>query len=346
MKYRASLTAHLRTFGFAALAGLMSQTGFAAEPSHLEHPHGAGTFMIEGIYMRMNMDGLRTGTDDVNSSDATSMTGPYKHMMVPTDMTMDMFMLMPMYNFTKDFSVMLMFNYLNNDMNMTGMCDTSMSTSGVGDTQAGFNYKFLDGEMAASLDLNIPTGSIDEKTKMKMMMNGMCMEMEMKAPYAMQLGSGTYDLTPSLTYMSGYYDIRYGAQISYKYRMGENDNNYTLGNEATAKLWIRKPAFGVTFSGELELKRWGDIEGKDAEINTMTQAMSMNGGAMTVNMKQSPTNYTTNYGGARADLTLGVDIPVSLAYVTADIILPLYQDLNGLQMKRSTSFKLGVGAMF
>lgn len=346
MTMSASISARLRTLTLAgAVAVVSAQPVFAAEPSHLEHPHGAGTFMFEAMYMRMNMDGLRAGTDDVSTADATAMMGDYKYMQVPTTMTMDMFMLMPMYNFTKDFSVMMMFNYLNNDMDMEGACDTSMSTSGLGDTQASFSYKTFDDEIALSMDINLPTGSIDEKTKMDMMMNGMCMEHEMLAPYAMQLGSGTFDLTPSIAYLGAYYTWRYGAQVGYKHRVGENDNGYTLGDEATAKLWVRKPVAGVTLSGELDIKRWGDIEGENTEMNTNPMQMSGMGGNP-VTMFPSPTNFTNNYGGTLAELSVSAKMPVSMAYVVGEVTLPLYQDLNGIQMKRSTSFAVSVGAMF
>ncbi|MDX1810578.1 MAG: hypothetical protein R3240_01405 [Gammaproteobacteria bacterium] len=346
MKSNRSYTKLAGALALLSSVTLTAQTAMAAEPSHLEHPHGAGTFMIEASYMRMNMDGLRAGTTDVSKADATAMMGDYKHMMVPTTMTMDMFMLMPMYNFTKDFSVMLMLNYLNNDMKMEGMCNSSMSTSGLGDTQASFSYKFMDGQFAASMDVNVPTGSIDEKTKMKMMMMGSCMEMEMQAPYAMQLGSGTYDFTPSLTYLGGYYSWKYGAQVSYKYRTGENDNNYTLGNEANAKMWVRKPFMGVTWAGELDVKRWGAIDGKDPKISTASQNMTMMGGATTVAMLPSPTNFPANYGGTLANVDLSASIPVGMAYVLGKVSIPVYQDLNGLQMKHSTGWTVGVGAMF
>lgn len=340
----------------ASTFGAFSQQINAAEPSHLEHPHGAGTFMVEAMYMRMNMKGLRSGTSDVSASQAMAAPGTYQHAQVPTTMTMDMYMLMPMYNFTKDLSAMLMFNYLNNDMEMAGIksgnknCDTSMSTSGVADTQASFSYKFLDDQFAASMEINLPTGSIDEETKMDMYMqmgaSSMCMSgHNMKAPYGMQLGSGTFDYTPSLTYLGAYYSWRYGAQVSYKYRSGENSSNYTLGNEAKAKLWVRKPVLGVTLSGELDVKRWGSIKGADTEMWTSTAAGTGTGGTP-VNYNAAPANFTNNYGGTLAELNLGVNVPVSMFYVLGKLAFPIYQDLNGLQMKRTTSWTLALGTMF
>ena len=337
------------------------QSAYAAKPSHLEHPHSAGTFMIEAMAMRMNMEGLRAGTSDVSNSNAQTIGGKYNNAMVPTEMTMDMFMLMPMYNFTKNTSVMLMFNYLDNNMGMTSVdwdgngqpCASDMSTSGFGDTQVSLSQKFMDDLFAASIELNIPTGSTDETVDMKMLMGtpAMCHDHKgMVAPYGMQLGSGTYDVTPSLTYLGAYYELRYGAQISYKHRPGENDSGYSLGDEAKAKLWIRKPFSIATLSGTLDIKRWGDIEGSNPELdemlNMMAPTISEVGGANPTKMKLSPTLYPENYGGTLAEITIGASIPVAMTAIGLDLTFPVYQNLNGLQMKRSWTTALSVSAMF
>lgn len=312
------------------LGTLPLQTVNAAEPSHLEMPHSAGTFMVEVSAMRMNMSGLRADSDDVSTAEAISDFG---YVMLPTDMTMDMLMVMPMYNITKDLSTMLMMGYISNSMDMTngaGTCTSTMETSGISDTQASLSYKFMDDMFAASMELSIPTGSIDESTTMKM--GAMCMPMTMEhGPYQMQLGSGTYDVTPSLTYLGAYFSLRYGAQVSYKYRIDENDNGYTLGDEATAKLWIRKPISMVTLSGELDFKRWGDIEGVDPDVPAMMP---------------TPTVRTSNSGGSIAEITIGAEVPVSMVSLGLDLTMPVYQDYNGLQMKRSMSAALSVSAMF
>jgi len=336
-------------------------TAHAAKPSHLEHPHSAGTFMIEAMAMRMNMEGLRAGTSDVSNASAQTIGGQYNNAMVPTEMTMDMFMLMPMYNFTKDTSVMLMFNYLDNNMSMTSVdwdgsgdpCASDMSTSGFGDTQVSLSQKFMDDLFAASIELNIPTGSTDETVDMKMLMGtpAMCHDHKgMVAPYGMQLGSGTYDITPSLTYLGAYYELRYGAQVSYKYRPGENDSGYTLGDEAKAKLWIRKPFPFATLSGTLDIKRWGDVEGSnpdlDEMLNMMAPTITHNGGADQTKMKLSPTLYPENYGGTQVDITIGASFPVAMTAIGLDLTMPIYQDLNGLQMKRGWTTSLSVSAMF
>jgi len=311
---------------------LTSTALHAANPAHLEHPHSAGTFMIEYQFMRMNMDGLRDGTDDVSKGLAAAMPSnggraDYNHMMVPTSMTMDMHMIMPMYNITKELSVMVMGMYMSNKMDMFNRmipdAKPSMETSGIGDTEVSLSYKFMDDQLAASFGLSIPTGSIEEKVTMKMMPDAD--PVTVRAPYAMQLGSGTYDITPSLTYLGAYYDLRFGAQGSYTYHIGENDAKYTRGNSIDFQTWIRKAFFGVVFDADLKVRHANEIDGADSKI---AQTMAM--GAM----KAAPTAYPANYGGTTATFGIGAAVPVSIVTVGLKFGIPIYQDLNGLQMKQ------------
>lgn len=307
---------------------LVTSSAFAADPSHLEMPHSKGTFMVEYQYMHMNMEGLQSGTDTVSNAAAFAGT----EMTIPTKMTMDMHMLMPMYNITRNTSVMLMASYISNsmDMQMKNGHKMDMETSGLGDTSLSLSHKFADDQLAASFDISVPTGSIDERVTMNM-----GMPMEMAAPYAMQLSSGTYDVTPAITYLGANYDLRYGAQVSYKLRTGENDNGYTLGDEANFSTWIRKPVMNVTLDAELNIKKWGAIDGTDSNINTKIMGN-----------KAPVTSFPANYGGTMATVSVGANIPVAMVSVGVDINMPVYQDLNGLQMQRKMGASLSLSAMF
>ena len=66
-----------------------------------------------------------------------------------------------------------------------------MSTGGLGDTEVRGTYKIND-VLTASLGLSLPTGSVSEEVT--------SMSKTFRAPYDMQLGSGSYDLKPALTY--------------------------------------------------------------------------------------------------------------------------------------------------
>jgi len=307
---------------------------FAANPEHLEHPHGPGTFMVEYQFMRMNMDGIRTGSTDIAVEDVTAANGLYNHLMSPTAMTMDMHMLMPMYNITEDISVMIMAMYTKKSMDMINRAGAAsiMETSGIGDTEVGFNYKFLDNQLAASFGLSIPTGSVEATVLMN--------NNEIRAPYAMQLGSGTFDAKPSITYLGAFFDLRYGAQGSYTYRIGENSAGYAQGNSIDFQTWIRKTFFNVVFSADLKFKYSGEIDGKDDLImQTMTMPTGMTGRA-------APPAIPTNYGGKTAVMGFGVAYPISMFNIGIKAGVPVYQNLNGLQMKHKWSAAVNLTAMY
>ena len=175
------------------------------------HNHPAEMWMLNYKYMHMAMNGLRAGTTDIPSSSVGNNRGlPYdKIMMIPTRMTMDMHMFMAMYGINSRLTVMGMLNYLDNRMdmlmdmspkNMMGMPkaidpgavpDSPMKTNGLGDTEIRGIYKFTD-SLNGSLGVSLPTGNIEEDYT--------TMGTVWRVPYDMQLGSGTFDLKPAVTF--------------------------------------------------------------------------------------------------------------------------------------------------
>ena len=334
----------------------MEHAAAAQASEHVHHAHGAGQWMFEYRFMRMDMDGLIDGTDSVDSMDISganmvmpSGTPPMKkankdYMMAPTEMTMDMHMLMVMYGLDDKISLMGMVHYLKNDMDMVmhmytpvtvptpppppdtyaGDMEGSMDTSGLGDTQIGAMYK-VDKNLTASLMLSVPTGDIDQKVDMAMtgtnILNGMPMtssRTDMQAPYAMQLGTGTYDLIPSISYIASANQWTYGGQAEYRYHIGENDNEYTWGNKLKlggyGKYAVNKT---VSVAGRLDYLKEDSIDGEDPDIAAM----------------MAPTSDPDNYGGTRIDATIDVTgmfngHTLGLAYTK-----PLKQDANGPQME-------------
>ena len=60
--------------------------------------------------------------------------------------------------------------------------------------------------------------------------------------YGMQLGSGTWDFLPSLTYTGACRRVSFGAQASGTVRLEhENDSGYALGDVFQASAWGGSP---------------------------------------------------------------------------------------------------------
>ncbi len=303
------------------------------------HTHPAGMWMVTYKFMHMNMSGLRSGTSDVGlDSVGYKRNKPYDYMMIPTDMTMDMHMFMLMYGITDRLTVMAMANYQVNSMGM--LMDMGpmmgigvmppMRTSGFGDTELRGIYK-IDKHFVGSLGLSLPTGDIDKEFE--------TMDMRFRDPYDMQLGSGTFDLKPALTYNALSDDAKWnwGAQAQYTYHIGKNKNDYSLGDNLKITSWLQR-AFGpVTSWVRMAFNDTGRIKGHDLEIQKLLDPMM---GAPT------PDADPNNYGGQRLDGLIGVSYQKGSFSFGVEGGVPIYQYLNGLQMKTTWIVNTGIQLMF
>ena len=307
-----------------------------SSPTRTQDMHHAGMWMFEYRYMHITQDGMLEKAKGVEPLSLIRNPGYVdangrQVMMVPTDMTMDMHMLMGMYDVTNKLTVMAMGNFAQNDMNMVmqmmsgGATEvTKMSSSGIADTQVGMMYKLDDLLLynpILNVTLSIPTGGIDQKDD-----NGEVM------PYEMQLGSGTYDLYTSLA-MSNKFDMwDFGYEAGYLYHMCDNEQNYCWGNKLQLDAWLRYSFdFGTKIRGMITHAKWDTISGEDARIS----ANSM---------------YAANpdyYGGMRSDFVLRVtqDFPWGLTGLV-QVGVPLHQSLDGFQLKTVYTMQAGVQWMF
>jgi hypothetical protein len=303
------------------------------------HSHPAGMWMLSYQYMHMNMSGLRDGTSDV----ATDRIGykrsrEYEYMMIPTKMTMDMHMLMAMYGITDTWTIMVMPSYVETKMDMLmdmgpmmskmgAKSSDPMKTGGLGDTEVRGSYK-INGVLTASLGLSLPTGSVSEEVT--------SMKKTFRAPYDMQFGSGSYDLKPAITYNALSDDAKWnwGAQAAYTWHTAKNENDWSYGDALKVNGWLQR-AFGPA-AGWLRLagSNTGSIRGKDQKIEDLQAWSSM------------PDAVPGNYGGTKLDGAVGASISLGPASLGLEFGVPLYQDLNGLQMKTKWFMTAGLQVMF
>lgn len=315
-----------------------------------DHTHGKGDWMVSYRYMRMEMDGNRDGTNELNpleiSGDFANVTGvgPATLRIVPTEMTMEMHMLGAMYGVTDWLTLGVMANYVTKDMDHVTFAggnpdlqigEFNTRSSGWGDTKlAGLFKVYEEGahSIVAKAGLSLPTGSIDEEDDI---LNPMGARQVIRLPYAMQLGSGTYDLEPALTYSGHAGDFGWGAQYMGAIRLGENSKDYTLGDKHSlsgwgAYSWNENVRNSIRLTAETE----SQIDGRDALIAGPVQ-----------------TANPEFYGGQRLELGLGLDLlgtqgALDGHRVAVEATVPLYQDLNGPQMQRDYGFTIGYSYAF
>lgn len=302
------------------------------------HMHGQGEWMLSYRYMRMDMEGNRDGTSSLSPEEIVTNyfnnpnSPPTGFRVVPTEMTMDMHMVGAMYAPTDWLTLMAMGMYVEKEMDhitfqgMTGttrLGEFSTKSSGFGDTKlSGLFRIYHEGNHSIHLNagLSMPTGSIDEEDDVLTPMNT---RPTLRMPYAMQLGTGTYDALPGITYTGHSGQWGWGAQYTGEIRLeDENDEGYAWGDKHTITAWGGYQANDwLTLQANANASTQSEIDGSDAQITAPV-----------------PTADPDNYGGQTIALGAGFRIKpatpeLSRASFGAEISVPVYQDLNGPQME-------------
>lgn len=306
-----------------------------------DHAHSKGDWMISYRFMHMNMEGNRDGTNKLSPLDISgdfdniTGTGPTTLRIVPTEMTMNMHMLGAMYGITENVTMMVMANYLDKEMEHITFAGANAdlelgrfttNSQGWADTKiSGVFNAYQNGAhiVVAKAGLSLPTGSIKERGDI---LNPMNATQNIRLPYAMQLGSGTYDLEPALTYTAHNGKLNWGAQYMGQIRLGENSQDYSLGDKHRLTSWG-----GYTWNDNIQTlvslaaEHEGKINGRDTNIAGPVQ-----------------TADPDNYGGKRLELGLGLNLTGTEGLIKGHSIgieatTPLHQDLNGPQMERNYS---------
>ena len=313
-----------------------------------DHMHEKGEWMVSYRYMRMNMDGMRDGTDDLSPEEIVSNPALYPNpnptpagfRVVPTEMSMDMHMIGVMYGVTDWLTVMAMVNYQEKEMDhvtfaggagTTRLGEFTTKSSGWGDTKLTGLVKLYEQDninVHANLGLSLPTGSIDEEDDV---LAPTGMRPTLRLPYAMQLGSGTYDALPGLTYTGHQGPWGWGAQYSAIIRLeDENDEGYSLGDQHKLTAW-----------GSYQFLPW--LQGNARASFETQQEIDGSDPLITAPVTTADTDH---YGGEIAELGLGFNItPQHAGYqghqIGFEATAPVYQDLNGPQMKRDYTITAG-----
>ena len=235
------------------------------------HVHKEGEWMIGTRSMFMAMDGLRDGTNRVSNSDAHK-----DYMVLPRDMKMQMHMLDVMYGLNDDWTLTLMIPWvrysmnLNRRMNMMGTTtDTKFKTrnEGLGDIKVGSIYRAYDDgneQVLLGLTLNLPTANFDEESNTPM-------RDDMRLGYPMQIGSGTWDFTPSIVYNQFHKNWSWGTKLEATIHTDKNSEGYRRGDKLTYNIWASRalnPVFAL--NSRLEFNAWEDYHGEDDNLESMS----------------------------------------------------------------------------
>ena len=316
-----------------------------------DHVHKKGEWMFSYRYMYMDMKGNRDNSSSISPNRIVT-TQPNRFFgapgqpptlrVVPTKMTMEMHMLGAMYAPADWVTLMVMTNYQEKEMDhltyMGGAGTTLRGTfttnsNGFGDTSISGLFKlFSDAghDLHMTVGGSIPTGSNTERDTI---LTPMGTTPRPRLPYAMQLGSGTFDLLPGLTYRGTREKLGWGAQYSGNVRTGK-DNGYRLGNSHKLTAWASyQPVVNLSGSARVQYIKTENINGIDASIALPVQTADPN-----------------NYGGDVVNFLVGANWVGSGAFsktrIAVELGFPISRNLNGPQMETDMFLTGGLQIMF
>ncbi|MYE91259.1 transporter [Candidatus Poribacteria bacterium] len=318
-----------------------------------DHAHSAGELMLSYRFMGMAMEGLLDRNATVATEDAL-----LRYQMVPTTMQMQMHNFGAMFAPHDSVTLMAMTSYRSNLMEMEGahthttgghdhpIGHQEIESAGLGDLRLSALIPLLNAsnaDLILNAGISIPTGAID--------VEGTHGGDELVVlPYPMQLGSGSFELRPAVTFAGTGRSWSYSAQARAAIPLNENSRNYRLA-----------PTVGSTLWGARKLNDWlsisvrGSIENR-GNITTSTEQIEMEASAdehdhaadhshaapaaPAQTHYMSPTMDPNLQGGTRVNLAAGVNfiVPDRFGSILAgqrlavEFQMPVYQNLDGPQM--------------
>lgn len=283
-------------------------------------------------------------------------------------MNMHMHMLDIMYAPTSWLNLMLMPQFLDMNMGLRqlagapppspeangghnhGNGPATHATGGVGDTRLLALVKLFDSpfqvidssrhHLHMALGVSAPTGTVDIKVQgQETNPNSPYYGKPLFLHYGMQLGSGTWDFLPSLTYTGVMGRWSWGGQLNGTVRMeSKNSSGYALGDVFQATAW-----------GGYSLLNW--LSASARGIYTTQGAIRGQFNESPQTSGTAPVDWPENYGGRYWDVGFGLNAFVPSGKLqgnrlSIEWVQPVQDDVNGFQLERKGSLFVTWGFAF
>jgi len=308
-----------------------------------DHRHAKGGWMFSYRFMTMSMQDNQINNDNISPSEIVTQQEntfagqpmqPPMLRVTPLNMDMKMHMMGSMYGLTDNITLMGMLNYVSNDMSLQtfkgGLGTESLglfktNTGGLGDTKISALIGIND-ELHFTIGLSLPTGEYHETGKI---LTPRGTQPTVRLPYPMQLGSGSWDPIAGLTWKRSFDNWSMGTQWLSTFRPFYNSDKYRLGNEHKATAWASLLVKNnVSVSLRVAYVDRGNIKGLDKRIK---------GPIQTADPKKQ--------GRRLLELGIGVNFLGSDQFtghrISGEILAPIYQNLDGPQLKTNWRATLG-----
>jgi Protein of unknown function (DUF3570) len=239
------------------------------------------------------------------------------------------------------------------DQHITHHVQNSHETGGIGDLGMYALFKLFDDgvhHLHVTGGFSAPTGDVDIQLRRNHQIDSGYIH------YGMQLGSGTWDFKPSVTYTGQVDDFSWGAQANGTVRMeSKNESGYRLGDmfQTTAwgsynlMPWLTASVRGVyTLQGAVKGQFPGAESGQFGEISSVDGSFKQSS-----ILKFGPMDYPQSYGGKFWDVGFGLSAMVpsgALAgnRISVEYLHPVEDDVNGYQLERDGSVSATWSLMF
>jgi len=309
-----------------------------------DHMLKSGDFMVGYRYMWNSQNGdMLHGLDAVGDK-AIVKDGCYGSpcYVTPTSMYMNMHMLDLMYAPTDWLTLMLMPQFVDMNMNMRPLDGApsvvnadpvtaaavmhayhTHQTGGIGDTGLYALFKLFDvpgHHVHATFGISAPTGDAGIELRNT---HGVSIGF---IHYGMQLGSGTWDFKPSITYTGQMNKWSWGAQLSGTHRLQDQNSS------------------GFAFGDILQATAWGSyspLEWLSASVRGVyTTQGALKGAYNDTYTPVGPMDYANSYGGRYWDVGFGASVTMPTGNLQGnrlsfEWLQPVHDDANGYQLQRT-----------
>ncbi|MBK8815694.1 MAG: DUF3570 domain-containing protein [Methylococcaceae bacterium] len=316
----------------------------------------AGNFMVGYRYMWNSQSGAILGGSEPSRDQAVISDGCNGDpcYLAPSNMSMSMHMLDLMYAPADWLTLMLMPQFVDMDMDMRlldgaapppnphGMhhVQNGHETGGIGDVGMYALVELFDSgshHIHLTTGFSAPTGDVNLQLRRNHAIDGGYID------YGMQLGSGTWDFKPSLTYTGSRNEFSWGVQANGTVRMeNRNKSGYALGDIFQATAWGSynfTPWLTASIRGVYTLQ--GTVKGQFAGAIGQFYNPAEPDGTQSQSsiLKFGPQDYPQNYGGRFWDVGFGLSAAVpsgGLAgnRIAVEWLQPVDTGFNGYQLDR------------
>ena len=315
-----------------------------------DHFHKKGESMISLRHIKMYMAGNLIGNKDVSDGQIIELPNPYqmgnmppKLSVVPQNMEMDMTMLGMMYAPSDSITIMGMGMFMGKEMKLNtykGMMDRALlgtfnsSSFDLSDFSVSALIKLKKTENSrwhTQLGIQKSVGKENASGEVLTPMNA---TQSIILPYGMQSGDKSTALISALTYVTTRENWVFGGQLRMKSNISED--KWHFGNSLSPTGWLQRELSSKTsVSLRLTYRHQYPINGRNNVIMAPVQTANPNNyGGKTIELGTGLNQLFKIFPGDHAD-RFGIEVSY-----------PIYQNLNGPQMKSGLSIQLGYQKSF